>query len=794
MIRDIRYALRGLKKSPGFALATVLTLALGIGANSAIFSIVDAVLLKPLPYKNPDQLTLVYTTAPGGVRNFVSQPDLEDWRASSRSFSGLASLVPQSVNLTGGDQPDRVVGSFVSANYFDVFQIQPAAGRTFAAADGQQGAALTAVLTDRMWHNHFGADPNIIGRKLLFNGEPYTVIGVLRPDFIDQPWDADVFLPPFKYTNYAVDRAQQIGAVAGRLRPEISLQQAQSEMTSIAAQLAAAYPNTNRDRGALVVPLKEIVISNIRPTVIALAGAVGFVLLIACANVAGLFAARMVARERERAVRLALGASKAQLISHVLSEALVLAAAGAALGLTLAWWSMEALSTALATQLPVGSRLRLDSPVLLFTAGIAAISALLVAAIPAWQSSGGSTLREGRGSGSAAARNGVRNFLAAAEIAMATVLLIGAGLTMKSLLELARTRTGFDARHLVTFEYRVPLAKYRSGAAQNEFHRQVIEQIRAVPGVIAATSVRAVPLGGNGQSLDFFLTDRAEPSAADRPRGLFNAADPYFFETMRIPVLRGRVFSDRDFADAAKVVVINQTLASRYFSDRDPIGRHIRIPSLNITAEIVGVAGDVKQFTQEDVPTPQIYGALAQNPFIFTSVAVRTAGDPASTMNEIRRAVWRVDKDQPMWRMRTMESTLAMRAQPRQFMTSLLGGYAGLALLLASIGIFGVVSYSVSQRTAEIGVRMALGARPGDVARMILRQGVTVTLIGIATGTAAALLLARLLRSQLYAVSPLDPGVYALVAMLLAIVALAACLIPARRAMRVDPIVALRHD
>jgi putative ABC transport system permease protein len=794
MHRDIRYAVRALRKSPGFAIATILTLALGIGANSAIFSVVNAVLLKPLPYKNPDQLTLVYTTAPGGVQNFVSQPDLEDWRASSRSFSGFASLVPQSVNLTGGDQPDRVVGSFVSTNYFDVFAVQPAMGRLFAAGEDKPGASLAVVLTDRIWHNHFGADPNILGRKLLFNGEPYTVVGVLRPDFVDQPWDVDVFLPAFKYTGYAFDRNKEIGAVVGRLRPGISMAQAQAEMNTVAARLAAAYPDTNRDRGIQVVSLKEIVVRDVRPSVLALAGAVAFVLLIACTNVAGLFASRMVGRERERMVRLALGAGTAQLISHVLAEAVVLAISGGAIGLALAWWSMEAISKALGNQLPAGTRLSLDSTVLWFTAGSALIAALLIAAIPAWQSSAGPTLREGRGAGAGAARNRARNFLAAGEIAMAMVLLTGAGLTLKSLLELGRAQTGFDPRNLLTFEYRVPPAKYPSGAAQNEFHRQVIEQIRAVPGVVAATSVRAVPLGGNGETADFVIAGQPEPSPSERPRGLFNAADPYFFSTMRIPVLRGRVLDQHDSADGAKVAVINQTLAARYFADRDPLGQHLRLPSLNLTAEVVGVVGDVKQFSTEDLPTPQIYGALAQNPFIFTSVAVRTAGDPAPLMNAIRRAVWTVDKDQPMWKMRTMDAKLAMLAQPRELVTGLLGGYAALALLLASIGIFGVLAYSVSQRTSEIGVRMALGARPVDVVRMILRQGAMIALIGIAVGIGAAAGLSGFLKSQLYAVSPLDPGVYAIVAALLAVVALAACLIPARRAMRVDPVEALRHD
>ena len=378
---------------------------------------------------------------------------------------------------------------------------------------------------------------------------------------------------------------------------------------------------------------------------------------------------------------------------------------------------------------------------------------------------------------------------------MAMVLLAGAGLTIKSLVEMGRANPGFDTRNLMTFEYRLPRAKYPGDGGQSEFHKHVIEKIRAVPGVMAATSVRAVPLGGNGQFGDFYLTDRPEPAASQRAQAMFNAADPNFFSTLRIPLLRGRVFDEHDTANSAKVIVINQTMAERYYGDRDPIGRSIRIPQANnLTAQIIGVVGDVRQFSPEDPPALQIYGALDQNPFLFTSVAVRTAGDPKLLMNEVRQAVWKVDKDQPMWKMRTMDAKLAMLEEPHRFVSSLLGGYAGLALLLAAIGIFGVISYSVSQRTAEIGVRIALGATPGDVAQVILKQGAVVTGIGIAVGMGAAAWLARYLRTELYGVSAVDPAVYAVVAVTLAAVAMAASWIPARRAMKVDPAVALRSE
>ena len=794
MIQDLRYALRSLRKSPGFTIAAVLTLALGIGANSAIFSVVNATLIRPLPYPQGDQLALIFTTAPGDPRDFVSQPDLDDWRARAQSFSGIASLSPQSVNLTGGERPDRVLGSFVSANYFDVLKVRAALGRTFADGEDRVGAAPVAILTDKIWHSRFGGDPLINGRKVIFNGEPYSVIGVLAPEFVEWPWASDVFLPAFKCPDYKIDRAVAIGAALGRIRAGVSVKQAQAEMSGIAARLSDAYPATNKDRGAFVLKLKEVLAENVRPAITGLAFAVAFVLLIGCANVAGLFASRMIAREREWRIRVALGASGTQLVRHVLAEALMLAAAGGAFGGTLAAWTVQALSKTIVSSLPFALPVELDGTLLLFTAGAAMITALLVSVIPAWQSIGARGMNQSRGVGAGVSRHRARAFLVGGEVALALVLLVGAGLTLKSLYQLNRAQPGFDTRNLITFEYRLPSAKYKTGAAQIDFHRRVIEQIHAIPGVIDATSVRAVPLGGNREYHAFFPLDRPEPAPAEQPQGLFNAADPYFFSTMGIPLLRGRVFAEHDAAGSPMVVVINRTLANRFYPDRDPVGRQMRVPALNLTAEIIGVVGDVKQSRLEDPPEPQIYGVLAQNPFIFTSVAVRTAADPASAMNQIRRAVWQVDKDQPMWKMRTTDVRLAMLAAPRELVTGLLGSYAALALLLASIGIFGVVSYSVRQRTAEIGVRIALGARGGDIARMILRQGLVMTGAGIATGAGAAAWMTRYLRSQLYAVSPLDVSVYVTVAALLAVVAMAACLIPARRAMAIDPMTALRNE
>jgi len=792
--QDLRYSARTLRKSPGFTTATILTLALGIGANSAIFSIVDGVLLKPVPYPRSAQLVDVYARDPNGQRNYVSQPDLDDWRANSHSFSGLASWVPQSVNLTGLDQPERITGVFVSSNFLPTLGVAPALGRGFAPGEDRSGGARVALISDRLWHTRFGGDAAVVGKSVQFNGEPYAIVGILPHSFVFPFADADVFLPAFKYPNYSLDRGQPNCAVVGRLREGASVQAAQSEMNALMSRLARSYPVSNKGRSAEVVPLKEDVVSDLRPSVIALAGAVVFVLLIACANVAGLLIARMIAREKDRAVRIALGAGRARLVSHALAEAGILAVAGGGLGLLLGIWSVPAMAAAVAEYLPPTITIALDRDAVLFTLAISLLSALFVAAIPLWQSSRADLLRSSRGAGSSAGKNRSRAVLVTAEIALAVVLLVGAGLMIKSFSELGRTRPGFETHNLLTLAYRVPRTKYPNSAQQNQFHREVVASIKAVPGVLSATSVRAVPLGGNGNNAGFWRADRPEPTAAERPSGLLNFADPDFFVTMRIPLLQGRAFSEHDQPGSRYVVIVNQTLARRFFADRNPIGQLLHLQANGQTAEIVGVVGDIKQFTLKDPPEPQIYGALAQNPFIFTSLAVRTSGDPLKMVNQIRKAIWRVDPDQPVWSIHSFDEIVTIQSRVRQLITSTLAAYAGIALILACIGIFGVISYAVSQRTAEIGVRMALGAQPSDVARLILRQGLAMTAIGCTAGTGGAMWLSRYLRTQLYAVSPLDPGVYVIVAALLTAVAIAACLAPARRAAKIDPTSALRSE
>ena len=796
MLRDLRYAFRSLRKSPGFTIAAVLTLALGIGANSAMFSVVEAVLLRPLPFDPLGRLVEVNTRDAQGQRQYVSQPDLDDWRKMAKSFDGLASWVPQSVNLTGLEQPRRVIGMFVSANFFDVLGVAPELGRGFAAGEDRVGGERVAILSDRLWHTQFAADPVILGKTVQLNGEPYTIVGVLPLSFVFPPVDADVYLPAFKYPNYSLNRAQASCGVLGRLLDGAPLESAQAEMENIASRLAAAYPESDGGRGAGVVSFRDDLVARRKPTVIALAGAVAFVLLIACANIAGLLIARMVTRERDRMIRVALGASRAQLLVHLVSELLLLAIGGGALGFLLAAWAVPAIAASIAVFLPNGMAIQLDRNAVIFAAAVALVSAVLIAVVPSWHGMSAESLRSGRGAGSGVGRNRTRAILVAGEIALALVLLAGAGLMMKSVIEISRQQPGFDPHHLLTLQYRVPRSKYPDGAEQAEFHRQVVEKIKALPGVINATAVRAAPLGGNGTSIDFLLTDRPEPPAAERPRALINLADPGFFATLRVPLLRGRFFNEHDQAGGNYVIVISETLAERYFSGRDPVGQHLRLPTLNQTVEIIGVVGDVKQFDLRDPATPEIWGALAQNPFVFTELVVRTAGDPLQMGNAVRGAIWQVDKDQPVWGLDSLDAILSRIGSHGlpSLVTAVLGAYAALAVLLAAVGIFGLMSYTVSQRTGEIGVRVALGARGGDILRLILRQGIALTAAGILIGSAAALWLSRFLSSQLYEVRPFDPAVYAMVGATLAGVGIAACLIPALRAMRVDPIEALRNE
>jgi putative ABC transport system permease protein len=803
LIRDIQYGARMLIRHRGLTVVAIVTLALGIGANTAIFSVVNAVLLRPLPFDEPEQLVVALTKTSKQPRNWVSYPDLRDWREQSQLFSEFAGFAAQSVNLTGTEQPDRLVGSFVTDNFFKTLRVDVALGRGFMPGEDQPEAQRVVIASHAVWRDRFGADPNLLGRSLILNGQPHTVIGVLPESFHFQWGDADVWMPIRSYPNFSDDRRKPSAAVIGRLKAGVTVTQAQTELDTIAGRLAEQYPETNADRQAEVQGFQDFMVADLKPSLLVLLGAVGFVLLIACANVANLLLARALTRQKEMALRAALGASRVRLVRQLLTETVMLSLVGGALGLLLGVWGTDLLAANSPSDLPAGVTAKLDATVLLFTLGVSMITGVLFGLAPALKFSKPDvyeTLKEGgKTSGSGSVRSGARGVLVVSQVALALVLLIGSGLMIRSFANLVGVAPGFNAENLLTLEYRVPRNKYPEGQQQWNFHKQVVEKVRGLAGVTSAAVVLALPYSGNGGSMSFVPLDRAEPAKGDEPTAQRNSADAFYFSTMQIPLMSGRVFTEQDQAGTPQVVVINQTMSRRYWPDDDPIGKRIRISGTglsdsDIIATIIGVVGDVKHGSLDERSTPQIYLSFAQNPFIFATLVVRTQPEPMSMTGAVRSAVWSVDKDQPVWKVRTVEFLINRDLGPRRFMMALLAGFAALALLLATIGIYSVISYSVTQRTHEIGVRMALGAKSGDVLRLVIGQGMILILIGIGAGLVAAFGLTRLMSGLLFGVTVTDPFTFAAISALLTIVALGACFVPARRATKVDPMVALRYE
>ncbi len=796
--QDLSYGFRRLLKHPGFTIVAVLTLALGIGANTAIFSVVNAVLLRPLPYAQADQLMMVFSQNNQRGRAWVAYPDLQDWRQQSQLFSEFSAFTSQSVNFTGREEPARLIGGFVSANFFKLLQVEVAQGRGFQPGEDEPGAERVAVIGYALWRDRFGGDSKMLGQSLNLNGQPFTVIGILPPEFQFSWGEAEIWMPIQHYPNFSLERGTASAAVVGRLKPGATVQQAQTEMETISKRLAESYPATNANRGALVMPFQSVLVEDSRMALFVLLGAVVFVLLIACANVANLMLARAVSRQKELALRAALGASRFRLVRQLLTETLLLSLLGAGLGLLIGKWSISALAANRPANLPSTVNINLDWTVLGFTLAVALLTGIIFGLAPALRFSkpdlhdalkqGGKTSSGGSG------RHRLRGALVVAQVALALALLIGSGLMIRSFLKLGSVNPGFNPKNLLTLEYRVPRSKYPKSHQQWDFHRQVVERVRALPGVQSASVVLALPHSGNGSTTIFFPLDRAEAPKGQEPRALRNLADTYYFQTMQIPLLRGRVFTDQDTAEAPLSVVINQTFATRYWPNENPVGKQLRFPENNSVGSVVGVVGDVKHHSLDESEMPQLYVPYAQSPFIFATLVARTQMEPMSLANAVRGAVWSVDKEQPVWKVRTMEFLLDRSANQNSFVILLLSAFSVLALLLAAIGIYGVISYSVSQRTQEIGVRRALGAQTTDIYKLIVRQGFVLTLIGVATGLLASWGLTRFLSDMLFGVSTTDPSTFAGISLLLTVVALLASYLPARRAVKVDPLLALRYE
>ena len=797
LLNDIRFSFRMLLKKPVFTFIAVVTLALGIGANTAIFSVVNAVLLRAMPYHKADQIVVITASTPSG-RDMLSAAELEDYRAGMPSVESIVGMQSQSVNVTGTDRPDRIRGAFVSSNYFEFFNLKPVTGRTFLPGEDKQGAEKLVVVNEKMWRERLNGDPNLEGKKVILNNEPYTVIGVVTSTF-KQPLDPDVeaWMPLAYYPGNNGQRDARFLMAMAHLKPGVPLQQASAEGTTVAAQMAAAYPKENAGRGTNVELYREIMLRDTRPMLLLLFAAVAVILLIACANLANLLLARGLARQREIAVRAAMGATRWRLARQLLTETTLLSLVGGTAGVLLGYWGLRALLKLPQNFVNVEDA-RLEWPVLLFGFAVSVITGWLFGLAPALQLARPklqSVLQEGmRGGGEGARWNRVRGGFVVFQVALSLLLLVNAGLLIKSFNKLLNVSVGFKPQQLLSLEYRLPRNKYSKEDVQWNFHKQVTEQIRQIPGVESVALVRGLPFSGNGGTTRVVFPDRELPTKGAEPEVMFNTVTGNYFETMGTPLLRGRTFSDQDQANTATSLVISQTMANRFWPNQDALGKQVKFVEDESIGTVVGIVGDTKQYLIDEEQRPQIYVGFSQNPGIFSTVVMRTSVEPLSLTEQVRQAIWRVDRDQPMWKIRTVEFLVTRSVADRKFLMALMGIFAAIALLLTTVGLYGVISYLVNQRTQEIGIRMAVGAQVGHILRMVLKQGMSYVALGVAIGLAASWLLTRLIQTLLFQVSATDPLTFVGISALLVMVALVACYLPARRATKVDPLVALRYE
>ena len=810
LLQDARFALRMLRRSPGFTAVAVLTLALGIGANTAIFSVVHGVLLAPLPYREPDRLvTLWLNNLKLKAPTYLAYADFVDWKRSATSFEELAAYSHRSFDLSSPGTPEHLEGKEVSEGFFRTLGVEPVLGREFSGAEDRSGGAPVAIVSDRVWRERFSGSTAALGKSIVLNGVEAEIVGVLPAGFRFESETADVYTPIGQRKPVdAADRTAHDVACVARLKPGVSLSQADAEMNAIQEEVGRQHPDTEQGLGAKILPIKEPLVADMRGTLLLLLGAVGVVLLIACANVANLLLARSAGRAREFSIRLAIGARRGRIVRQLVTESVVLALLGGVLGLAAAKWGLNAVVGAISADLPRSESIRVNVPVLLFALGVSVTVGVLFGLAPAFRSAKAdlqAALKEA-GRGGTAQRHRLQNSLVIVQMALTLILLAGAGLLVRTLQSLRKADLGFEAQHVLTFQVGLSPAATKNGATVRAAYQGLVQRIRQIPGVQDADLTTEVPMTHQSNGIPFWVDDRRPASVAEAPRTQGFITGPSFQKTMHIPLVRGRFLSEQDTIDSPRVAVIDTNLARAYFPNQDPVGHTITFPQVG-PYRIVGVVGRVEHW-QIGLDTPylgnQSYVSIYQVPDrwmttidTWTWVVVRTPLQVATVLPEIKKAIYTAGSDQTVYHVQTMGQIVSESMAPQRFPLLLLGSFAGLALVLASVGIYGLISYSVTQRVQEIGIRMALGAEKRDVLLMVVGRGLGLSCVGLAIGISGALILTRVLSSfsqLLYGVARNDPATLTTVSVVLLSVALAACYVPARRAMRVDPMVALRHE